>query len=403
MTRIGWVDCSSGVSGDMLLGAIDDLGALTDLPATLASMPDLGATVNHATVQRSGLSARQVEVRGPTDPPGRRLTEVLALVADADLTDAVRQRVTEVFGRLARAESAVHGVEPDEVHFHEVGAVDSVVDVIGVCLGLDALGIDHLVVGPIALGGGSVRTAHGELPVPGPAVLRLVEASSLVVHGGPVDVELATPTGVALLAEYADRSAPMPPMHVTGVGVGAGSRDLPGRPNTLRLVIGTLAGDGGGGEDESWLLTEANVDDLDPRLWPTVLEALLAAGAADAWLSPILMKKGRPAYTVSVLTEIGRQSAVLDTLFRESTTIGARTTRVAKHGLDRSCTEVHVDGESVRVKVAMLDGEPVTVTPEWEDVAAAARRLGRPAKTVLAQAIAASRGRPTPDPGGPCP
>jgi uncharacterized protein (TIGR00299 family) protein len=344
-------------------------------------------------VLRAGLSALQVDVQTPADPPHRHLGDVLDIVAGAVLPDRVRHNVEKVFRRLAAAEAAVHGVAPEEVEFHEVGAVDAIVDIVGVCLGLDRLGIDRLTAGPVALGGGTATSAHGVLPVPAPAVLQLLADTRLVAHGGPVDVELATPTGVALLAQLADAAGPMPAMEVTGVGRGAGSRDIPGRPNVLRLVTGTAVALPT--HDNGWALVEANVDDLDPRLWPAVIDALFAAGAADAWLTPILMKKGRPAHTVSALVEAAGQAAVLDVLFRESSTIGARSTPVGKHALPRQCLEVRVEGETVRVKVATLDGDAVTVTPEWEDVAAAARVLGRPAKTVLADAVAAARVRIT--------
>src|SRR3954454_24996222 len=204
-------------------------------------------------------------------------------------------RPDRVFDRLARAEAAVHGIEPALVHFHEVGAVYAIVDVVGTCLGFQALGLDRLTVGRVALGGGRTTGRHGEVPVPGPAVLKLLESAQLQAHGGSDDVELATPTGVALLAELADGSGALPPVVVAATGTGAGGRNLPDRPNVVRLVVGDAVTHAD--EADQWLLVEANVDDLDPRLWPRVIEALLAAGAADAWLTPILMKKGRPAHT----------------------------------------------------------------------------------------------------------
>jgi uncharacterized protein (TIGR00299 family) protein len=293
-----------------------------------------------------------------------------------------------VFRRLAVAEARVHGVAPETLQFHEIGAVDTIVDVVGACQGFAALGVDRLHVSPIALGGGQVRGAHGVLPVPGPAVLELLAASNLTAYGGPVDAELATPTGVAILAELADTTGPMPPLGVTATGVGLGSRDLADHPNVLRIVVGTEPPERT--PDDDWLLLEANVDDLDPRLWPAVLSRLLDAGAGDAWLTPILMKKGRPAHTVSVLVAPGLADTAARVLFTESSTIGVRTTRVGKRALDRSWVSVDIAGHAVRVKVARLDRRVVNAVPEYDDVAAAAAALGRPVKAVLAAATAAA-------------
>jgi pyridinium-3,5-bisthiocarboxylic acid mononucleotide nickel chelatase len=388
MSRIGWLDCSCGVSGDMLLGALDELGALGDLPGLLDSLADLRVSVRREPTTRGQLSATAVTVSAAGEPARRGLAEILEIVARAAVPQAVRERATAVFRRLADVEGAAHGIPPESVHFHEVGAVDSVVDVLGACLGLHALALDALVASPVALGGGTVDATHGTLPIPAPAVLGLLAGTTLVGVGGPVQVELATPTGVALLAEWATSSGPMPAITVEATGIGAGQRSLPDRANVVRLVVGTTVDDVGG--EGSWQVVDANVDDLDPRLWPGVLERLLEAGAADAWLTPILMKKGRPAYTVSALVANDATAAVRAVLTSETSTIGTRQHAVAKHALDRSWLTVAVDGQDIRVKVAH-DGERRTnVSPEFDDVAAAARALGVPAKEVLARATAAA-------------
>ena len=387
-SRTAWIDCSAGVSGDMLLGALVDLGAdVTDVVAALG----VGASLDVATTARAGLRATTVEVRSSPDQPLRTLSDLLSLVDTAGVPEAVAQRARAVLNRLAAAEARVHGTTVDDVHFHEIGAVDTVVDVVGVCLAVHQLGLTDVIVSPIALGGGTVDTAHGSLPVPGPAVLELLTTAGLTAYGGPVDVELATPTGVALVAELSTASGPMPAMTATAIGVGAGSRDLPDRPNVVRIVVGTrVAEEDESSDDGGWFVLAANVDDLDPRLWPEVIERLLAAGAADAWLSPILMKKGRPAHTLSALASSGHVGSVRSAMFRESSTIGVRITAVRKCALDREWLAVDVQGEQVRVKVARLDGAVVNVTPEWDDVVAAARRLDQPAKAVLAEAAAAA-------------
>ena len=385
--HVGWLDCTNGVSGDMLLGALTDVGALDELVETLTAAPDLGASVSVTVVKRGALSARRVEVTATDAQPHRNRADVQRILDRLPVPAPVRDSAARVFDRLAAAEARVHGVSIDDVLFHEVGAVDAIVDIVGVCLGLHSLGLNELTVSPISLGGGAGPTQHGQVPVPVPAVLELLADTDLVAQGGPGEHELATPTGVALLAELAQRSGAMPTMKVEHVGTGAGSRDTLDRPNVVRLVIG----DAVDGTDDAWLLVEANVDDLDPRLWPGVLDALMTAGAADAWLTPILMKKGRPAHTVSALTTDAEIDAVRQVLFAESSTIGARTTRVHKTALDRDWLDVDVVGQRVRVKVARFRGAVVSVNPEWEDVRAAADALGRSAKDVLADATATAR------------
>ena len=375
---IGWVDASSGVSGDMLLGALVDLGAL-DVTA-------LGFDVSATPGTRGGLRGIAVTVNAADDQPHRRLADLLDLVDHRPVDPSVRERSAAIFRRLAEAEARVHGVAPETVEFHEIGAIDTIVDVVGACQGFAALGVDRLHVSPIALGGGRASTMHGVVPVPGPAVLELLAASNLIGFGGPVDVELATPTGVAILAELADASGPLPALSVTATGVGLGGRDLGEQPNVLRIVVGEPAE----ATDDDWLLLEANVDDLDPRLWPGVLTRLLDAGAGDAWLTPIVMKKGRAAHTVSALVAPAVADAAARVLFTESSTIGVRTTVVGKRALDREWVTVTVDGHDVRVKIARLDGRVVNAVPEYDDVAAVAAATGRPAKAILAAATAAA-------------
>jgi len=381
---VAWLDCSSGISGDMVLGALHSLGVV-DVREVARQLP-LDVDVEISDVRRAGLAATRVQVRPKADQPHRHLAEVLEIVGRADLDEAVRQSASDVFERLARAEGAVHGVGPETVEFHEVGAVDAIVDVVAGCVGLHALAAD-VVVSPIALGAGTTRSQHGVLPVPAPAVLGLLADSRLVGFSGEADVEMATPTGVALAAAFATGSGGMPAMSVTKIGLGAGGRDRPQQPNVLRVVTGTLASAPGGSE---WRLLEANVDDLDPRLWPVVLDRLLAAGAADAWLAPIVMKKGRPAHTLVALARDDFVDDVATAIFAESSTIGLRWSSVGKRELDRDWVHVDVGGQPVRVKVARLGGKVVNASPEFDDVSRAAGALGQPVKAVLSAAIAAA-------------
>lgn len=388
MSRIGWLDCSSGVSGDMLLGALADLGALDGLDLLVDSLSALGVGIATSPTTRNGLRAVSVAVDAPDHQPHRHLSGVIDVIAGADVPEPVRDRAGKVFRRLAAAEAGVHGVSVDQVEFHEVGAVDAIVDVLGACLGLHALGLDRLVASPIALGGGTVESAHGTLPVPTPAALELLAGTGLTSTSGG-EVELATPTGLAVVAEWAHASGPMPAMTVEATGVGAGGRDLPDRANVVRLVLGE-----GADEDatEEWVVVEANIDDLDPRLWPGVISKLLEAGAADAWLTPILMKKGRPAHTLAALVTASRVEEVQKAIFLETSTIGARRHGVGKVALDRQTITVDLDaGVTIRVKVAFADGRVYSATPEYEDIAAAAESLGVPAKELLALATGAIR------------
>ncbi len=337
-----WIDATAGVAGDMLLGALVDAGVpLGHLQACVDAVIPGSVRLTAATVTRAGLRATKVEVEVlADDPPHRTWSTIRGLVEDADLPDGVRARALAVFGRLAEAEGRVHGVPPESVHFHEVGALDAIADVVGSCAGVEALGPAAVVVSPVALGSGTIRAHHGELPVPAPAVLELSRGWDVLAGG---QGELATPTGVALVTSLAGDSGPLPEVRVEVTGIGAGTRDTPHRANVVRLVLGRprpvpspddapragrhpapgpasfavpddAGGASGGGERGSEpdgdragdraapCVLEANVDDLDPRLWPVVLDRLLAAGAWDAWLTPILMKKGRPAHTLHVLS-----------------------------------------------------------------------------------------------------
>lgn len=381
---IGWLDCSAGVSGDMLLGALVDAGV--DVQVLQDAVDAVGVEpvrLRVSTVTRQGVGATKVDVEVDEDPRTRTWSDVRALLERAPLHDAVRATALDVFARLAAAEAHVHRTSPEQVHFHEVGALDAVADVVGCAAGLHALGLVSLTASPVVLGSGTTRGAHGPLPVPPPAVLELLAGAPVLA--GPVAKEMTTPTGAALLAATVSSYGPLPPMVLRRSGSGAGGRDPQELPNVLRLVLGDPVDAPSGA-----LVLESTVDDLDPRLWPGVLQALLDAGAHDAWLTPVLMKKGRPGHVVSALCPPPVADAARRVLFRETTTLGVREHPVARTVLDREWVQVDVDGQPVRVKRGLLDGEVVNAVPEWEDVAAAAAALGRPAKDVLRQATGLS-------------
>jgi pyridinium-3,5-bisthiocarboxylic acid mononucleotide nickel chelatase len=395
---IGWIDASSGASGDMLLGALVGAGVPVGVIAeAVDKVAPEHVALTPERVGRGGLAATRCHVEVADSTTHRTWSDVRRLLADAGLHEDVRARAYDTFARLAEAEAAVHGTDPDDVHFHEVGALDAIADVVGVCAGLAHLDLTELVVSAIAVGAGRVRAAHGSLPVPVPAVVELLRGvPSYAGPNGAPEMELCTPTGAALLATHATGFGPQPPMEVAQVGIGAGGRDPEGHANVLRLLVGApvgredraSAGSAGRSLDKA-LVLETNVDDLDPRLWPGVLAALLDAGASDAWLTPILMKKGRPAHTLHVLTAPDRFEAVRSVVFRHTTTIGMREHMVAKTALDREMRTVVVDGHPIAVKVALLDGETVNTQPEYDDVARVAAQTGRPARDVLNDAITA--------------
>ena len=382
MSRVGWLDCSAGASGDMLLGAL--VGAGVPLPvlqqAVAAVAPEpVGLSVEH--VHRAGLAATRVHVRVADSASSRTWRDVRAILEQAALDAHVRAAALDTFARLAGAEATAHGQPADDVHFHEVGALDAIADVVGVAAGLAALRLDALVCSPVAVGSGFVQAAHGRMPVPVPAVVSLLTGAPTL--GGPTESEHTTPTGAALLAAHVTAYGPQPAMTVSSTGTGAGGRDPAAVPNVVRLLVGDATQ-----APTTTLLLTSNVDDLDPRLWPPVLSRLLDAGASDAWLTPILMKKGRPAHTLSVLVAVERRADVLAVVFRETSTLGLREQAVAKVALQRTDAAVDVGSWRIRVKVAWHEGRVVNVQPEYEDVVAAARALGQPVKVVLASAVA---------------
>jgi uncharacterized protein (TIGR00299 family) protein len=369
----------------MLLGALVGAGVpVAVLADAVSAVAPERVELAVERVSRNGFAATRCHVEVADSSTHRSWRDVSGLLGVAALAEPVRTRARRTFERLAVAEAAVHGTEPADVHFHEVGALDAIADVVGVSAGLEHLGLESLVVSPVAVGSGRVVGAHGEMPVPPPAVAELLRGVPSLA--GPGRAELCTPTGAALLTANATGYGPQPAMSVSSIGVGAGGRDPDTHANVLRLFLGEPASSAGGP-----LVLEANIDDLDPRLWPAVLQRLLDVGASDAWLTPILMKKGRPAHTLSVLCTYAEADAVRRVVFTETSTIGLRSTPIGKVALARTETTVLLSGQRIRVKVAVHEGAVVNANPEYDDVVAAAVALGRPVKAVLAEAAAAAQ------------
>jgi pyridinium-3,5-bisthiocarboxylic acid mononucleotide nickel chelatase len=402
VSTAAWIDASAGAAGDMLLAALLDAGA--DQAAVSAAVSRLSAATGeqlalHLTsVRRHGLRAARAEVLAGPSQVERGLAGVLELISAASLPEAAAEFAARVFAILADAEAHVHGIAAEAVAFHEVGALDSLADVIGGAVALDSLGLlgagAAVTVSGVGLGRGSVAARHGPLPVPVPAVVRLLSDAGAPVSAGPGEGELCTPTGAALLAALAAEWGPVPPMVVRSAGSGAGSRDPATHANIIRVLVGVSAGRAPAWESAALRLVESTVDDLDPRLWPDALDALQTAGAIDSWLTPVLMRTGRPGQVVTALTQADTLDSVVRALLRVTTTLGVRVTEVSRLALPRDQVEVQVGGQSVRVKRGWLDGAAVTVQPEFADARAAASLLGIPIGDVLDAARQAARGLP---------
>lgn len=381
--KLVYFDCFSGAAGDMILAALLDAGASEDEVRHALGALDLeGWELELHRVRRGAISAARAEVRVTDASPARTYRDIQAILARASLEAGVRRRAEAIFRLLAEAEGSVHGIAPEEVHFHEVGALDALVDVVGAAAALESLAPERVVVSPITTGRGMTDSAHGPIPVPAPAVTALLRGAPLVERG---DAELITPTGAAILMASADSFGVLPGITLRATGYGAGARELE-IPNVLRVLVGDAGAYPEAGER---MLVETNLDDMSPELIPYVIERLLESGAEDAWTTPIIMKKGRPALILSLLVAPERCDQVLGTLYRETTTLGARMRQVGKSELERSWTTVQVQGYDIRVKVARFRGELVNAAPEHDDAAKVARLTELPLKEVYRQAMSA--------------
>jgi uncharacterized protein (TIGR00299 family) protein len=385
MTRVAWFNCAAGVAGDMLLAALVDAGAD---PIRIGEMLG-GLGVDHYALtfertQRAGVRATRALVATDDHAHHRAWRDIRTLIEAADLPDRVRTDSLKVFGELAAVEAKIHGVAVDDVEFHEVGAIDSIVDIVGICAALHDLGIERIVCGPIGTGHGTVHTQHGVVPNPSPAVIELSALRQVRLIGLDDHRELATPTGVAAMVALADTFGPLPEMEIAARGFGAGSLDINGRANVVQVVIG---------EAERSPITvgqmarlfEANVDDVTGEVIAHTIASLLEAGAFDAWATPIMMKKGRPAFTVHVLCDPASGDEITRVLIRETGTLGVRGTFVERWPQRRSESVVVIEGHEIRVKIA--DGR---VKVEHDDAVRAAVALELPLREVLMRAEAAA-------------
>lgn len=389
MGRVVYFDCPSGAAGDMVLGALVDAGvSLEALRAELGKLGVAGWTLTAREVRRGAFRATKIDVEVDRGVPreSRHLADIVAILAGSGLPAAVVATATRIFRRLAEAEARVHGSTVEAVHFHEVGAIDAIVDVTGAVLGLHLLGAGEVHVSALPVGGGFVDTAHGRMPVPGPGTVELLRGFPVVDTG--VRAELVTPTGAAILTTLATGAGRMPAMTVERVGYGAGTADLPDTPNVLRCFVGTAAGTGG---TETIAQVETTIDDMSPQLYEPLMDRLFEAGALDVFLTPVIMKRSRPGTVLTALCPPDRVGDLSRVLFEESSTIGVRWSEMSRVRLDREMVTLTTAYGPVPAKVSRLSGRIVTVTPEFADVARIAREKGLSVREVLDQARADAR------------
>ncbi len=416
MSKILYFDCFSGISGDMVLGALLDAGLpLEALREALGSLAVDGCAIDAARVLRAGVSATKFIVREPHEPstlpaaestppvagsarppaelaqhhhhhhhahPHRTLKEIAAIIDRSALSGTGREKAKALFRHLGEAEAAVHQMPLDQVHLHEVGALDSIVDIVGAVFGLEWMGADRILSSPLNVGGGMVQTAHGRFPVPAPATVKLLEG--VPVYSGSVQQELVTPTGALLVAAYAEAFGPVPAMTVERAGYGAGDRDVPGTPNVLRVLVGRAAAHT---SSERVIVIECEIDDMNPQIFGVAMDHLYAAGAVEVFYVPVQMKKNRPGTLLTVVGPPDLRVALTDVIFRETTTIGVRYGEVARECLAREWVTVDTAAGAVRIKVARRDGRVVNAAPEFDDCARLAAETGRSVKDVQALAI----------------
>jgi uncharacterized protein (TIGR00299 family) protein len=387
--RIAYFDCFSGISGNMILGALVDAGLDVErLTAELAHLPISGYALRTEEVRRRGLRGTYVEVEVSEKGVERHLHQIEEIIDGSDLPKAVKSRSQAIFRRLAEAEARVHGMPIDHVHFHEVGAMDAIVDVVGAAVGLWLLGIKRVYASPVHVGCGTVTCAHGTLPVPAPATQELLRG--VPIYGRDVEVELVTPTGAAILTTLVEEFGGAPPMQVQQVGYGAGSRDLP-LPNLLRVSIGETTEEVEGYEEDVVTVIETNIDDMNPQLFEHVMDRLFDAGALDVFLTPIQMKGSRPGVQLTVLLTEERVADALGVLFAETTTIGVRTYPMRRWKLGRERIVVETRYGPIGAKVARRGAAVMNVAPEYRECQRAAEERGVPLKEVYQAALEAAR------------
>jgi uncharacterized protein (TIGR00299 family) protein len=384
--KLAYFDCFSGISGDMTLGALADAGCdVEHIRTELRGLQVPGWELCATKVWKNGMAATQVQVKTEEQQKHRSLPVILEILRESQLSTQVRERAAAIFRKLGEAEAQVHDLPVEKIHFHEVGAVDAIVDIVGACVGFSALGIERFACSPLNVGGGTAKMAHGVLPVPAPATANLLLGKPTYSNG--VQRELVTPTGAAVVATLCDSFGPQPPMTVSAIGYGAGTADLEGQPNVLRIMIGETAEKAVAGYDEEIAVIEANLDDMNPQIYGYFLEKALGAGALDVYTTPVQMKKNRPGTLLTVLCEPQDTNALMSLIFAETTTFGARTYRAQRRALPRESVNVSTSYGDVRIKLSRVNGRILHVAPEYDDCRKLAVAKNVPLQQVISEAL----------------
>ena len=382
--KVLYFDLIGGASGDMILGALIDAGVPAEkLTEMLAGLKIDEFELIATPTEKNGFQATKVDIQVGDQPPERHLKEILEVIRNSSLPTSIQNRAIRIFQKIASVEAGIHNKPVDHIHLHELGGTDTIVDVTGALLALDFLGVSHIYSSPIPLGSGFIKGAHGQIPLPAPATMGLLEGFPVRIT--EIKAELITPTGAALLAELVKDFSPPPEMKVEAVGYGAGTRDLP-IPNLLRVMIGETE-ETGNQTREQLLLLESNLDDLNPEIYPYVMESLFNAGALDVCLVPVQMKKNRPGTQIQVLVEVHKAEDMREILFQETSTLGIRQTQVDRYSLPRNIQEVSTSFGIVRIKVAGEGTKFQKASPEYEDCQKLARENDIPLQQVYQEAV----------------
>ena len=384
--KLAYFDCFSGISGDMTLGALVDAGcSLELLRSGLQGLQIPGWTISSEKVWKNGMAATFVRVATEDQTKHRSLSAILEMFEKSQLSKSVQKNAAAIFRKLGEAEASVHDVPLEKIHFHEVGAVDAIVDIVGACIAFDAFGIEKFACSPLNVGGGTAKMAHGVLPVPAPATAKLLQGKPTYSNG--VQRELVTPTGAAIVSTLCDTFGPQPGMTVSAIGYGAGSIELEGQPNVVRIMIGEAADNVIAGCDEEISVVEANLDDMNPQIYGYFLEKALAAGALDVYTTPVQMKKNRPGTLLTLLCKPQDTNSLMSLVFAETTTFGARTYRAQRRTLPRESVNVHTQFGDVRVKLSRVNGRILHVAPEFDDCRKLAVEKDVPLQRVFNEAM----------------
>jgi len=379
--RVAYFDCFSGISGDMVLGALVDLGwPAKELERELGKLDLFDYQIKAKKVAKQGISSTQIKINIKEEKKERTLKDILSILDKSELEEKIKERSRAIFTRLANVEAKIHGKSPEKIHFHELGSLDTIIDVVGAVAGMKYLEIEKVYSSPLPLGKGFIKCDHGILPIPAPATLELLR--EIPLYGSDIGAELVTPTGAAIITRLAENFGQMPPMKIENIGYGAGQRELP-IPNLLRVSIGVLRK---AYEEDVVSLIQTNIDDMNPEFYEHIIDRLFHQGALDVFLAPIQMKKTRPATMLSVITDEEKMERMLETIFDETTTLGVRISKIRRRKLNRESRKIDTKYGKIEVKIGKLNGVIKNISPGYEECRKIATHLNIPLKKVYQEA-----------------